>query len=177
MVHNGAEIAIYTSIIALFAILIYAIFDYEKLNSDIIGVLIFDEEYIQIKSTKLEYPEIQSLEIFTNYFKGQLRITFSNKYFGPWNYVGKNNFAKITTFDQRVFNLEFQIMSQQDLKSVNELYAKLLLSGKIKLYSHSLHKVPQPIKQTPSFLLYVIKLVDEKTIGKEYSERILNDRY
>lgn len=161
----------------MLSLIIYTMLDYQKLNSDIIGDLIFEEEYIQINKEKIPYREIQKMELYTNYYKGERRYPGSSSFFGPWNYIGKYNYLKLNCFDQRIFNLEFQIMSQQDLKSVNELYAKLLLSGKIKLYSHSLHKVPQPIKQTPSFLFYIIKLVDEKTIGKEYSERILSDQY
>lgn len=163
--------------LGLFSVIVYSMFDYQKLNADIVGDLIFEKDHIIINKELIPYNEIQKMELFTNYYRGEDRIPTSSNFFSPWNYIGKNNFIKIKCFDQRVFNLEFQILSLHDLKKLNEFYAHLLLTEKISLYSHSLHKVPKAIKQTPSFLLYVYKLVDNKTIGKQYSERVLSDRY
>ncbi len=159
--------------IGLFALIIYTMFDYEKLNADMTGDLILDKDHIEINREKIPYSEIQKMELYTNHYKGQSRYPGPNSFFGPWNYIGKYNFLKLSCFNHRIFNVEFQILSYQDLKRVNELYAKLLLDEKISLYSHSLHHLPSSIKQAPSFLFYVLNLVDQKIIGKEYSQRVL----
>ena len=161
--------------IGLFALIIYTMFDYEKLNADITGDLILDKDHIEINREKIPYSEIQKLELYTNHYKSQSRYPGSTSFFGPWNYIGKGNYLKFRCLDQRTFNIEFQILSLQDLKKVNELYAKLLLDEKISLYSHSLHHLPSSIKQTPSFLFYILNLVEKKIIGKEYSQRVLRD--
>lgn len=161
--------------IGLFSLIVYTMFDYEKLNANYIGDLIFEEEHLLINNEKITYHEIQKMELFTNHYKGEGRYPGSNGFFGPWNYIGKNNHLKIKCLDQRIFNIEFQILSHQDLKKINEFYAKLLLDEKISLYSHSLHHLPSAIKQTPSFLFYVLNLVDHKIIGKDYSQRVLRD--
>ena len=174
---NLVEIVLLLFCVSLFALIIYSMFDYEKLNAKISGVFSLEKDYVQVGSVKILYPEIQSMMIETNFFKGQSRYPGVNSFWGPWNYIGKNNFVRIKCIDNRTFNFEFQLLSEIDLKQLNEQFAALMLDGKINIYSHSLHKVPNSIKQTPSFLLYVLKLVDEKIIGKEYSERILRDRY
>ncbi len=171
------EITMLLFCVSLFALIIYSMFDYEKLNAEIAGVFSLEKDQVQIGVVKILYPEIRSMMIETNFFKGQQRYPGASSFFGPWNYIGKNNFVHIKCIDNRTFNFEFQILSEIDLKKLNEQFAALLLDGKINIYSHSLHKVPKPVKQTPSFLLYVIKLVDAKIIGKEYSERVLKDRY
>ena len=161
----------------LVGLIIYSMLDYEKLNSDIVGDLVFSEDYVEINLDKIPYTEIKKMELVTNHYKGERRYPGPSTFFGHWNYIGKSNYLKVSCFNEHIFNIEFQLLSYRDMKKINEFYAHLLLSGKISLYSHSLHKVPNAIKQTPSFLLYVIKLVDEKIIGKEYSERVLRDRY
>lgn len=171
------EITMLLFCVSIFALIIYSVFDYEKLNAEITGVFSLEKDHVQIGVVKILYPEIRSMMIETNFFKGQQRYPGASSFFGPWNYIGKNNFVRIKCIDNRTFNFEFQILSEIDLKKLNEQFATLLLDGKINIYSHSLHKVPRSVKQTPSFLLYVIKLVDSKIIGKEYSERVLKDRY
>lgn len=161
----------------ILSLIIYSTLSYETLNADIVGDLIFDEDLVEIKLEMIHYDEIQNMELYTNHYKSQSKYPGPNSFFGPWNYIGKSNYLKVKCFDQRIFNVEFQILSLCDFKNINEFYANLLLTGKISLYSHSLHKVPIDIKQTSSFLLYVIKLVDEKVIGKQYSQRVLSDRY
>ena len=163
--------------LGLLSLIIFTLFDYEKLNSDIVGDLLFAEDYVEIDFEKISYNEIKKMELVTHHYKGERRYPGSTSFFGPWNYIGKSNYLTVRCFNEHIFNIEFQLLSFQDFKSINEFYADLLLNGKIILYSHSLHKVPNAIKQTPSFLLYVIKLVDEKVIGKQYSQRVLSDRY
>ena len=119
--------------ISLFSLIIYTMFDYEKLNADIRGDLIIDKYHIEINREKIPYSEIQKMVIYTNHYKGQNRYPGSASFFGLWNYIGKYNFLKLTCFDQRLFNIEFQILSYQDLKKVNEWYAKLLLEEKISV--------------------------------------------
>ncbi|MBW8362204.1 MAG: hypothetical protein K0M56_08480 [Kaistella sp.] len=157
----------------MFAAIIYSFLDYEKLNADIVGEFILEEEYLQINTDQILYNEIKNFEIETNFYKGQLRFFGSSYLFQAFNYVGKNNFFKIQLNDQKLLEGEFQIESECDLKRINEKYASLLLNEKIHLYSHSLHKVPLNVKQTSSFLMYVIKLKEQEIIGKDYANRVL----
>ena len=169
------ELILWFLIIGLFSLIIYTMFDFEQLNANYVCDLIFEEDYLQINKEKITYKEIEQMELFTNHYKGERRYPGPSSFFGPWHYIGKQNFLKVKCLDQRIFNIEFQILSFQDLKKINECYAKLLLDEKISLYSHSLHRLPSNIKQTPSFLFYVLNMVDKKIIGKEYSQRVLRD--
>ena len=127
------EITMLLFCVSLFALIIYSMFDYEKLNAEIAGVFSLEKDQVQIGVVKILYPEIRSMMIETNFFKGQQRYPGASSFFGPWNYIGKNNFVRIKCIDNRTFNFEFQILSEIDLKKLNEQFAALLLDGKINI--------------------------------------------
>src|SRR5690606_38480126 len=128
---NLVEIVLLLFCVSLFALIIYSMLDYEKLNAKISGIFSLEKDYVQVGLVKILYPAIQSMMIETNFFKGQSRYPGVNSFWGPWNYIGKNNFVRIKCIDKRTFNFEFQLLSEIDLKQLNEQFAALMLDGKI----------------------------------------------
>ncbi len=104
-------------------IIIYRFADIEKLNSNIIGKITFQENTIIISDKIVELKDLRYLHLKLKNYRYELQDISESNFFIPMYFSGKNNYFKIITTDNKEFNGEFLILSRYDflkLKMWNE---------------------------------------------------------
>lgn len=107
-------------------IFIYKFADIEKLNAKTIGKITFHENEIVLSGKTIYLKDIQYLHLRLKNYRYELQnITRSLK---PMYFIGKNNYFKIITIHNEVFEGEFVILSRYDflkLQMWNKEYYQL----------------------------------------------------
>ena len=98
-----------------FGIIIYRFADIEKLNSSIIGKITFQENDIIISDKIVNLKDIQYLHLKLKHYRYELQDISQSNFFRPMYFSGKNNYFKIITNENEVFEGEFLILSRYHL--------------------------------------------------------------
>ena len=148
--------------------------EYEKLNGEIIGELILQNDFLEINGQKYSFKAIRDFKIETENFNGKRnRINPVLNFPQPFYSKGKGNYFRLQTNDNKQFSEEFIIENEMEILEINDLYARLIFSEVLKVDLNKLYNLPDKLQKNSQFKPFIEKLLFEKRIDCSYGISLL----